>query len=75
MKLDFLKDQIFNFFIIGNSYLSIYDLYGLVSNDFDAAASITRASERGLGPGNRDFIGPVKWHRADRRLPFGAQKK
>ncbi len=21
------------------------------------------------------FLGPVKWHRADRRVPFGAQKK
>jgi hypothetical protein len=20
------------------------------------------------------FLGPVKWHRADRRMPFGAQK-
>jgi hypothetical protein len=28
----------------------------------------------GLGPGNRDFLGPVKWHRAVRREPFGAQK-
>jgi hypothetical protein len=37
-------------------------------------ASITRASGRGLGPGNREFLGPVKWHRADRRVPFGAQK-
>jgi hypothetical protein len=26
--------------------------------------SLTRASGRGLGPGNRDFLGPVKWHRA-----------
>ncbi len=32
------------------------------------AASITRASGRGLGPGNQDFFGLVKWHRADR--PF-----
>ncbi len=29
-------------------------------------ASILRASGRGLGPGNREFFGPVKWHRADR---------
>jgi hypothetical protein len=21
------------------------------------------------------FLGPVKWHRTDRRVPFGAQKK
>ncbi len=38
------------------------------------AATITWASGRGLGPGNRAFLGPVKWHRADRRVPFGAQK-
>jgi hypothetical protein len=22
----------------------------------------------------KSFLGPVKWHRADRRVPFGAQK-
>jgi hypothetical protein len=38
------------------------------------AASITWASGRGLVPGNREFLGPVKWHRADRRVPFGAKK-
>jgi hypothetical protein len=38
------------------------------------SASITWASGRGLCPGNRDFLGPVKWHRADKREPFGAQK-
>jgi hypothetical protein len=37
-------------------------------------ASITRASGRGLGPGIETFLAPVKWHRADRRVPFGAQK-
>jgi hypothetical protein len=40
-----------------------------VRSAFDADKSITRASGRGLGPGNRDFLGPVKW-----RVPFGAQK-
>jgi hypothetical protein len=38
------------------------------------AASITWASGRGLGPGNREYFGPGKWHRADSRVPFGAQK-
>jgi hypothetical protein len=28
---------------------------------------------RGLGPGIESFLDPVKWHRADRRVPFGAQ--
>jgi hypothetical protein len=38
------------------------------------AASITWTSGRGLVPGNREFLGPVKWHRADRRVLFGAKK-
>ncbi len=33
-----------------------YDLYGPVRNAFDAGKSITRASGRGLGPGNQDFF-------------------
>jgi hypothetical protein len=41
------------------SYLCTCDLYGPVHNVFDACRSITRASGRGLGPGNRDF-GPCK---------------
>jgi hypothetical protein len=32
---------------------------GPVHNAFDAAKSITCASGRGLGPGNRDFFGPL----------------
>ncbi len=51
-----------------------YDLYSLVHNVLDACISITRASGRGLSPGNEGFLGPVKWHRADRRVPFGAQR-
>ncbi len=35
---------------------------------FDACRSIKRASGRGLGPGNGEFLGPVKWPRADRRV-------
>jgi hypothetical protein len=41
-------------------------LYTPMHNVLDAWISITRASGRGLGP--------MKWHRADRRVPFGAQK-
>jgi hypothetical protein len=40
----------------------------------DARKYITRASGRRLGPGNRDFFGPVKWHRDIRWLLFGAKK-
>ncbi len=45
-------------------------------NAFDAAASTKRASGRGLGPGNREFfwVLPVKWHRADGRVPCGPKK-
>jgi hypothetical protein len=42
------------------SYLCTYDLYGPVHNVFDACRSITRASDRGLGPGNQDFFGPYE---------------
>jgi hypothetical protein len=47
-------------FLRYNSYLSTYDLYGPVRNFFDVCRSITRARGRGLGPGNREFFGPVK---------------
>jgi hypothetical protein len=60
---------------VNYSYLCTYDLYSPVHNVLDACISITRASGRGLGPGYREFfMGPVKWHQADRRVPFGAQK-
>jgi hypothetical protein len=29
---------------------------------------------QGLGPGNREFLGPKQWHRVVRRVPLGAQK-
>ncbi len=29
---------------------------------------------RELGPRNWEFFGPVKWHQADGRVPFGVQK-
>ncbi len=45
------------------NYLWTYDLNGPVCNAFDAGKYITRASGRGLGPGNQDFLGPVKRHR------------
>ncbi len=37
-----------------------YDLYSPICNTFDAGKSITRASGRGLSPGNRDFFGPCE---------------
>jgi hypothetical protein len=50
-----------------------YDLHGPVRDAFDAGISITSASGRGLGLGNPDCFGPVKWDRAIRPVPFGAQ--
>jgi hypothetical protein len=55
------------------SYLCTYELYGPVRNVFDTCISITRASGRELGIGAleiKTFLGPVKWHRAVRRVPF-----
>ncbi len=50
-----------------NKYLSTYNLYGPVCNVLDACISITRGSERGLGPGILEFLSPVKCE-----PPFGA---
>ncbi len=38
---------------MGFSYLCTYDIYSPVHNVLDVCISITRASGRGLGPGNR----------------------
>jgi hypothetical protein len=56
-----------------NNFFCTYDLYGPVYNFSDAGRYIAWASGMGLGPGNGEFLGPVKWHRADRRVPFEAQ--
>jgi hypothetical protein len=55
------------------NFLFTNDLYSPVHNVLDACISITKGSGRGLGPGFESFFGPVKWHRADRRVPFGAR--
>ncbi len=43
-------------------------------NVLDACISITSGSGRGLGPGIPEFLGTVKWERADSRVPSGAPK-
>ncbi len=48
------------------------DLYGSVRNAVDAGSILYEGKWEGAGPWK--FLGPVKWHRADRRVPFGAQK-
>ncbi len=50
----------------GNFWETALTLYGPVL--LMRAASITRTSGRGLGPGNRDLLGSVKGLRADRQL-------
>jgi hypothetical protein len=40
------------------------DLYRPVCNAFDEGKSITRAMGEGWALENRDFLSPVKWHRA-----------
>jgi hypothetical protein len=42
------------------SYLCTYDLYSPVHNVLDACISITKACVRGLGTGNREFLGPCE---------------
>jgi hypothetical protein len=46
--------------LLENSCLLTYDLYDPVRNAFDAGKAITKASGRGLGPGNRNFSGPCE---------------
>ncbi len=58
----------------GNSYLCTYDLYGPVRAVFDVLQIHYEGKWEGVGPWNREFFGPVKWHQADRRVPIGAQK-
>jgi hypothetical protein len=44
-------------------------------NAFDAANPFTRASGKGLDPGNYDFFGPFEMATSVRRVPFGAQNR
>jgi hypothetical protein len=50
------------------------DLYSPVHNVLDACISITREVGGDWDLEMESFLGPVKWHQADRRVPFGAQK-
>ncbi len=49
------KIEVFHF-----NYLCTYDLYSPVYNVLDLCISITRATGRELGPGNREFFGPCE---------------
>jgi hypothetical protein len=47
-----IEEKNIGYVVFTSSCLCTSDLYGPVSNVFDACRSITRASGRGLGPGN-----------------------
>ncbi len=46
-----------------------------VHNAFDAGKSITRVSERGLGPGNQDFFGPCEMSSSRQASAISGRKK
>jgi hypothetical protein len=56
------------------TYLWTYDLYGPVRNLLMRENPLRGQVGQGLGPGNREFLGPKQWHRAVRRVPLGTQK-
>jgi hypothetical protein len=49
-------------------------IYTAPHNAFDAGKSITRASERGLVPGNRDFFGPCEMASSRQVFHLGPKK-
>ena len=53
------------------SYLCTYDLYGMFLMRSDPLRGQVGG---GWALEIESFLGPLKWHRADRRVPFGAQK-
>jgi hypothetical protein len=58
-----------------NNYLCTYDLYSPVHNVLDACISISERDVRGgWALEFESLMGPVKWHRVDRRVPFGNPK-
>jgi hypothetical protein len=57
------------------SYLCTHDLYGPVRNAFYAGSIHYEGKWEGSWALEIEtFLGPVKWHRADRRVPFRAPK-
>ncbi len=53
------------------NYLCTYDFYSPVHNVLDPLLGQVGG---GWALEFESFLGPVKWHRVDRRVPFGAQK-
>jgi hypothetical protein len=55
-------------------YLCTYDLYDTVRNVFDACRSITGASGKGMGPGNRELFGPCEMASSHYECHLGPKK-
>jgi hypothetical protein len=56
------------------NYLCTCDLYSPVHIVWMRAYPLRGEVGGGWALEFESFLGPVKWHRADRRVPFGAQK-
>jgi hypothetical protein len=56
-----------------NIYLCTYDLYDPQVMFMMRADPLRRQVGGGWALEIETFLGPVKWHRAVRRVPFGAQ--
>jgi hypothetical protein len=56
------------------NYLCTYALYSSVHNVLDAAYLLRGEVGGGWALEFLSFLGPVKWERAVRRVPFGARK-
>jgi hypothetical protein len=68
MQSNPLRGHMYNVHV-HNSYLFTYDFYSPVLNALMQANPL-----RGSALKIETFLGPVKWHRAVRRVPSGAQK-
>ncbi len=60
--------------LVHKTNLCTYDLYSPVRMLLMRANPLLGQVGGGWALEIESFLGPVKWHRADRRVPFGAQK-
>jgi hypothetical protein len=56
------------------NYLCTYDLYSPVQNVWMRTYPLQGKVGGGWALEYKSFLDPVKWHRADRQVPFRAQK-
>jgi hypothetical protein len=64
----------FSVYVLHNNFLCTYDLYSPVHNVWMRAYPLCGEVGGGWALEFESFLGPLKWHRADRRVPFGAKK-